>query len=270
VTEQGEVLAERYSDPRIAHRHLEQLFNATLLVSSQAAEVADTSWCKAMDTMAATSFAIYQDLLNHPAFLAYFNSATPIDEIESLPIGSRPARRGSRESLDQLRAIPWTFAWTQSRHLMPAWYGLGTAVIEFVENSSQHWELLRQMYARWPMFKAVIDNAELALAKADMDIARQYALLADRPDVEEVRQLIADEYQRSRAAVLLITDQSDLLEATGWLSRSIKNRNPYVDPLNIAQAILLERRRSDPDNNDLVDLVRLTIQGIASGLRSTG
>ena len=270
VTEQGEVLAERYGDQRIAYRHLEQLINATLIVSAEAELEITPSWTVAMQQMADLSFQSYQELVQHSGFLTYFGSATPIDEIESLPIGSRPARRGNRESITDLRAIPWTFAWTQSRHMLPAWYGLGSAVSRLVEDDDQSWATLRQMYEQWQMFKAVIDNAELALAKADMDIVRQYAALATGDDVEEIIQLISAEFERSRAVVLLITQQSELLEATGWLNRSIRSRNPYVDPLNLAQAALLARRRADQESEELRDLVRLTIQGIASGLRTTG
>jgi phosphoenolpyruvate carboxylase len=270
VTEQGEVLAERYDDPRIAHRHLEQVVNATLLVSTQADEGPRSEWEAAMEKMSAASLKKYHSLVQHPGFLTYFDRATPIGSIESLPIGSRPARRGQRESLSDLRAIPWTFAWTQSRHLLPAWYGFGTAVRNFVDRHDRDWTQLRSMYEQWPMFRALVDNAELALAKADMGIAHNYARLVQEPAAEEVWQQISAEFDCSRGAVLIITSQHELLAGTQWLSRSIQSRNPYVDPLNLAQVHLLRQAQQREENDELSDLLRLTIHGIASGLRTTG
>lgn len=279
VTEQGEVLAERYDDRLIAHRHLEQLINATLLVSAQTDVETHPDWIAAMTRMADASFAEYRNLVQHTGFLSYFDRATPIGEIETLPIGSRPARRGERQSLSDLRAIPWTFAWTQSRHLLPAWYGFGTAVRDFVDACDPDWVRLRTMYADWPMFRALVDNAELALAKADMDIARNYATLTDDAAGEEIWRMISSEFERSRGAVLLITEGSELLSGIEWLSQSIRSRNPYVDPLNLAQIDLLRRQRSARETSgaadngtqrELTELLRLSIQGIASGLRTTG
>jgi len=270
VTEQGEVLAERYDDARIAHRHLEQLTNATLLVSAQTNNVPAQEWVEAMTLMAQASFNKYRELVQHSGFLAYFDQATPISEIESLPIGSRPSRRNQRRSLGDLRAIPWTFAWTQSRHLLPAWYGVGTAVRAYVDAHDQDWTLLHAMYEQWPMFRALIDNAELALAKADMKIAHHYAGLMKEPEGEDLWRMISTEFEQSRGAVLLITGRPDLLSGTSWLSQSIQSRNPYVDPLNFAQIDLLGRRRESAESESLNDLLKLSIQGIASGLRTTG
>ncbi len=270
VTEQGEVLAERYDDPRIAHRHLEQLIEATLMVSVQSDVEQNAEWVSAMTRMADLSLHKYRELVEHPGFLDYFAEATPIGEIETLPIGSRPARRGARTSLSDLRAIPWTFAWTQSRHFLPAWYGFGTAVCGIVDDRDQDWSLLQAMYRDWPMFRALVDNAELALAKADMEIAHLYARLTPGQSSEEIWQLIRNEFQASRAAVLVISEHHDLLSAVDWLSRSIQKRNPYVDPLNLVQVELLRRQRSNDAAPQLTDLLRLTIQGVASGLRTTG
>ncbi len=270
VTEQGEVLSERYDDPAIAHRHLEQIINATLLVSAvPGGRPPDDVWLAAMESLSAASLRRYRELVEHPSFLHYFDHATPISEIETLPIGSRPARRGQRRSLGDLRAIPWTFAWTQSRHVLPAWFGLGTAVRQFVDLSDPTWSILRTMYVEWPMFRALIDNAELALAKADMQIAKSYAALASE-EAAAVWQLIATEYEISRAAIMMIQDNSELLENIDWLRSSIRNRNPYVDPLNMAQILLLQRIRANDPEQQLLNLVRLTIQGIAAGLRTTG
>lgn len=276
VTEQGEVLSERYDDSRIAHRHLEQIINATLLVSAGTSRIPEADWLKAMDSLSQASFRKYRKLVEHSAFLHYFDRATPISEIETLPIGSRPARRGQRKSLSDLRAIPWTFAWTQSRHILPAWFGLGTAIRSLVDADDSDWSTLRAMYAEWPMFRALIDNAELALAKADMQIARSYAALTEDSASDEVWQQIASEFECSRGSVLLIKENTELLADVDWLKKSVMSRNPYVDPLNLSQIELLRQIRSDEGTSDalldkeLTNLVRLSIQGIAAGLRTTG
>lgn len=276
VTEQGEVLSERYDDPDIAHRHLEQIISATLLVSAGARRTPEAAWLAAMDHLSTASFQKYRALVEHPAFLHYFDRATPIGEIETLPIGSRPARRGHRSSLSDLRAIPWTFAWTQSRHILPAWFGLGTAVQSLVDTSDANWSTLRAMYAEWPMFRALIDNAELALAKADMQIAHSYAALASEAQSDEVWQQVSAEFERSRGAILLIKQNTELLADIDWLRKSVLNRNPYVDPLNLTQISLLRLiRDKEPDadtiaDDELTNLVRLSIQGVAAGLRTTG
>jgi len=272
VTDQGEVLSERYDDPVIAHRHLEQVLNATLMVSAGTKETPDPLWSTIMDRLSVSSLKKYRGLIEHPGFLDYFDHATPISEIENLPIGSRPSRRrGQRRQLSDLRAIPWTFAWTQSRHLLPAWYGMGTAIREFVDQDESTWSHIRAMYQQWPVFRALIDNAELALTKADMEIAREYASLAPKESSAEVWDMISAEFELSRGAVLMIKDSPELLADVEWLKTSVRSRNPYVDPLNIAQIILLERiRANDAGNDDLTQLVRLSIQGIASGLRTTG
>lgn len=270
VTEQGEVLSERYDDPTIAHRHLEQIINATLLVSATPARTPDASWGNAMEFLSKASLAKYREFVEHEGFLHYFDCATPISEIETLPIGSRPSRRGQRRSLSDLRAIPWTFAWTQSRHILPAWYGLGTALCNFADSGEDQWTTLRNMYQQWPMFRALIDNAELALAKADMDIAKSYASLITESPSEEVWLLVSSEFERSRGAILLIKESNELLSDIGWLRTSVLNRNPYVDPLNLAQIHLLKCLRSGDSSDELTNLVRLSIQGIAAGLRTTG
>ncbi|HUQ71003.1 MAG TPA: phosphoenolpyruvate carboxylase [Planctomycetaceae bacterium] len=277
MTEQGEVLSERYDDPQIARRHLEQVTWATLLVSGEPQPPVPEEWFALIDRLAQRSFVAYRELVEHPGFLPYFDQATPISEIERLPIGSRPSRRRERKSLSDLRAIPWTFAWTQSRQFIPAWYGLGTALLEDTQARGDDWSLLQTLYARWPLFQAVIDNAVLALAKADLGIAQRYAELAeDHPTASAVWQLIETEFQRSQAAVLMITKQPTLLAGTPWLQHSIQERNPSVDPLNLMQIELIRRMRSalDAGQEDAVlrlgELVRLTIQGVASGLRTTG
>ena len=277
MTEQGEVLAERYDDANIAFRHLEQVTWATLLVSGQPVESPPADWPELLEKLARRSYLRYRELVEDPGFLAYFDQATPISEIERMPIGSRPSRRRERKSLSDLRAIPWTFAWTQNRHFLPAWFGLGTALVEAVQEQGGDWSDFQQMYERWPMFQALVDNATLALTKADITICQRYAELVENPTVtQNVWSMIAGEFEQSKAAVLMITGQPALLADTPWLQKSIQERNPYVDPLNLIQIELIRRLRAAAEAGDdatgerLRHLVRLTIQGVASGLRTTG
>lgn len=267
LTEQGEVLSERYDYPPIAHRHLEQLLWSLLQVSSRPAQTVPTEWIEFLDQLAQASLTHYRKLVEHPGFLDFFQEATPIQGVERMAIGSRPSRRPSdaKVGLSGLRAIPWVFSWTQNRVILPAWYGLGQAVAEC--------GLRPELYRDWPFFQAVIDNAELALAKADMGIARSYARLATGAQAGLVMELLEEEYQRSLKAVLGLTGRSQLLEGQPWLERSIRVRNPYVDPLNLIQVEAFHRLRncdSDKALDDYWNLLRMTIQGVAAGLRTTG
>ena len=277
ITEQGEVLAERYDDPRIAHRHLEQVTWATMLVSGETAEAPPKEWPALMEQLAERSYRQYRSLVEDPGFIQYFDQATPIADIERLPIGSRPSRRRERKSLADLRAIPWTFAWTQSRQFIPAWYGLGTAIIEAVEAQGGDWSQFQRMYQQWPLFRATIDNATLALSKADLAIAQRYSeLLEDPATGARLWGLVSQEFELSRAAVLMIAQEPSLLAGTPWLQQSIQERNPSVDPLNLIQIELIRRTRQaveagdEATENRLRELIRLTIQGVAAGLRTTG
>lgn len=275
MTEQGEVLAERYDDPQIARRHLEQITWATLLVSAAPEEPVSARWIGHMDRLCETALGEYRRLVEHPSFIDYFVRSTPIEWIEQMPIASRPARRGSRKSLSDLRAIPWVFAWTQSRAMFPAWFGLGTAVENFVGADGQLRQELRAMYRDWSFFKATVDNAALALAKADTGIARAYAGMMGGSDGEEIWSRLDGEFRRSRAAVLEITEQPDLLSELPWLRDSIRQRNPLVDPLNFLQVRVMQQLRDGAPSRagleeELSHLMRLTIQGIAAGMRTTG
>lgn len=278
VTEQGEVLAERYDDPRIAHRHLEQVTWGAVLVSALPPPPPRETWTGMMAQLAEAGFRIYRRLVDDPGFLEFFNHATPIDEIEQLPIGSRPARRRGKRTLKDLRAIPWVFAWTQCRRLVPAWYGLGSAIKEVVGEDAGKWDTLKTMYAEWPFFAALIDNAALAMAKVDLRIADRYAVLvADRDVAERMSQVIAGEFETTRAMMLAVMGEERILARVPWLDRSVEARNPFVDLLNLLQIELIRRLRvaqeggaTPNDTAALRDLVRLSIQGVAAGLRTTG
>ncbi|HVK81937.1 MAG TPA: phosphoenolpyruvate carboxylase, partial [Verrucomicrobiae bacterium] len=269
VTEQGEVLAERYDDPQIAHRHLEQVTWATMLISGETFQAPQPHWNDIMEELSRRSLAKYRSFVDNPGFMSFFHHATPISEIERLPIGSRPSRRREMRSLADLRAIPWTFAWTQCRQMIPAWFGVGTAMSSYVEEHGGDWSQLNEMYRQWPLFRALIDNADLALAKADIGIAHRYGELAmDHAAGEELWDQVRSEYDLSRGSVLMVMKQPDLLGGTAWLQRSIQERNPFVDPLNLIQIELIKRQRardagqppSDPSTHDpLGELIRLTI-----------
>lgn len=276
ITEQGEVLSDRYEDPEIAHRHLEQLVWSSLLAAGCTADPTPTEWETLTDRLAEQSFTAYRNLVEQAGFVDFFRRATPLSEIEQLPIGSRPSRRKPGGGLDDLRAIPWVFSWTQARCLLPAWYGMGTAFSELTDNS-ESLQTLRKMYQEWPFFRATIDNAELALAKADMGIAKEYFnLVSDDPSLLKIGQLVSEEYERASRAVLAIAGNDDLLDGIPWLKESIRVRNRFIDPLNLIQIELLRRAASNAtdsnasDSEELRHLNRLAINGIAAGMRTSG
>jgi phosphoenolpyruvate carboxylase len=274
LTEQGEVLAERYDDVQVAYRHLEQVTWATLVASTVVRTTPKPEWPPLMETLSERSLTAYRELVDQPGFIPYFVETTPIEEIEDLPIGSRPSRRRGERTLGDLRAIPWVFSWTQNRSMIPAWYGLGASLSEVKYRDRRAWQMLCEMYRSWPFFQATIDNASLALAKADMYVAQRYAELADDAEVRERMWLrIASEYDRTRQAVLDVVGERELLSGVPWFKQSIEVRNPYVDPLNLIQIELLRRRRAavgDEDAAYLRHLLRLSVQGVAAGMRTTG
>jgi phosphoenolpyruvate carboxylase len=275
MTEQGEMIADRYGHPAIAERHLEQILNAVLRTSFAVADAQPPAeWLATMDFLAEASRRSYRSFVyDTPEFLTYFEQATCIGEISQLKIGSRPARRANTSSIDQLRAIPWVFSWMQSRHTLPGWFGLGSAVAELLKQEPQQLETLRRMYREWPFWSTLIDNAQMILAKADMTIARLYAdLVEDQALAERVFERIAEEYHQSVTAVCQITEQSEPLERATILRTSIDRRNPYVDPLSFIQLVLLKRLRggsSDP-TEELQTGVLESINGVASGMKNTG
>ncbi len=277
ITEQGEVISLKYSNPVIAQRNLEQLTSAVIAVQClPEAETAELSrWEAHAGWLAKSSFAHYQKLVyGTPEFAEYFWQATPIDLIEHLRLGSRPSRRAATADIRQLRAIPWVFSWTQSRHLISAWYGVGSALKDFVEQTPDGLDQLRRMYRRWPFFRTLLDNAEVSLAKTDLRIARQYAALVESSEVRsKIFGLIEQEYARSVEMVLSITDRKELLENQPTLAQSIHLRNPYVDPLNYLQIRFLSvwRKASETQRTEqLRRLLALTVKGVASGMKSTG
>lgn len=274
LTEQGEVLADRYDDPVIAHRHLEQIIWSALLSISDHTSVDCDHWIPLMKQLSEVAFGKYRQLLELPDFVEYFRRVTPLSEIEQLPIGSRPSRRKSEATgLRDLRAIPWVFSWTQSRCLIPAWYGLGAAVNQIMKNNRL--PELQKMYRQWPFFRALIDNSELALAKSDFDIAKYYANLAtDKSSFSKIADSIAQEFHDSSRAILAITGREELLDGIPWLKESIRVRNRFIDPLNLIQVELLRRAQnlsmSEEMATELQNLTRLSIYGLTGGMRTSG
>lgn len=274
LTEQGEVLADRYDNPAIARRHLEQLVSSSLLATGKPIPAPPDEWLTLMDQFSARSFQRYRELLESPQFVEFFRCVTPISEIEELPIGSRPSRRKPNGGLADLRLIPWVFSWTQSRCLLPAWYGLGAALQPMIDDPQQR-GTLKAMYCNWQFFRSVVDNAELALAKSDMNIASRYVdLIGNQASLKPIAELIAKEFKSACDVVLQLTGQSELLDGTPWLKESIRVRNRFIDPLNLIQVELLRRSRqpelSESDASELKQLSRLSIHGIAAGMRTSG
>lgn len=274
LTEQGEVIASRYATVPIAHRELELVAGAVLASSVGVLPVPRQDQAavfeQAMADMSAASVSAYRSLVyEDPEFVRFFEEATPIAEIARLQIGSRPVRRKSTHRIEDLRAIPWVFAWTQSRFLLPGWYGVGTGL----QFGREHFglELLQSMERHWPFFAATIGNAEMALAKSDLGIAERYAALVSDAELKtRIWNLIVTEHTRATNEILLLTQQDRLLDREPVMQRSIDRRNPYVDPISFVQVELLRRaRRGEATDVTLRGILR-TVNGIAGGLKNTG
>jgi phosphoenolpyruvate carboxylase len=280
ITEQGEVLNWKYSDVILAERNLELMIAASLdaLARPNARNpqghftgVLAPEWEAAFAELSDVAFSFYREhILEDPEVLQYFEEATPVAELEHAKIGSRPSRRGGRRSLADLRAIPWVFGWTQSRQLVPAWFAVGHAFESYAQKPGGG-AILATMAREFPLFIDLIRNVETALAKSDFGIAQLYAsLVTDTGIRERVFATLEAEFHRTRRSILAITGQSELLENNQVLARSIRLRNPYVDPISLIQVDLLRRKRAG-DNSDAINrALSATINGIAAGLRNTG
>ncbi len=278
VTEQGEVLSTRYHDPDLAHRILEQMTYGVLL-GSHAAEhrsPVPVEWTKAMEIMSQAGRSAYEAAVRgDPEFLEFWKQATPIDQISTLKLGSRPAFRRAAQAVEDLRAIPWVFSWMQSRFVFPGWFGLGSALYAVLGPKGAGKRALKAMYAEWPFFQTLIDNAQLTLRKTDMTIARLYAGLVEDPRTRSrIQKILDDEFARTETAILAITGQKQLLAKEPVLLRSVELRNPYIDPLNYIQVEMLRRLRSGKlgktEEESVRAVIELTINGISGGLKNTG
>ncbi|MGF9715183.1 phosphoenolpyruvate carboxylase [Paenibacillus naphthalenovorans] len=279
ITEQGEVLSSRYSMKGIAYRSLEQatsaLITSALWAKNPQINDAEQGWEEIMSRISEKAQQKYQDLIfRDPDFLTFFKESTPLPEIGELNIGSRPSKRKNSDRFEDLRAIPWVFAWTQSRYLLPAWYASGYGLNSFYQENPDNLKVMQDMYQHWSFFRSLIDNLQMALAKADLVIAKEYSsLIHDQGIAERIFNLIQDEYRQTSELILKITGQQEILDNVPVIQESIRLRNPYVDPLSYMQVGLLSELRSLREQGDTDSLLRevlLTINGIAAGLRNTG
>jgi phosphoenolpyruvate carboxylase len=274
ITEQGEVLNWKYSDPVLAERNLELMAAAALeaLARPGAGQQDETEWEAATEEMSQSAFSFYRErIVENTDVMTYFEEATPVSELEHARIGSRPARRGEARGLSDLRAIPWVFGWMQSRHVLPGWFGVGHALETFVGEAPQREQLLKRMLREFAFFSDLIGNVEIGMAKADLVIARRYAaLVTDEGVRERVFQMIVEEFGRTRRMILRLTGQRELLDTNPVLARSIRLRNPYVDPMSLIQVTLLDRKKNGEKGEGLNYALAATINGIAAGLRNTG
>jgi phosphoenolpyruvate carboxylase len=275
ITEQGEVLNWKYSDPVLAEWNLEIMIAACLEALTRpdgSTSEAAQPWADVMDHMSADAFSFYRtNIAENSDILQYFEQATPVNQLEHAQIGSRPARRSKSTRLEDLRAIPWVFGWMQSRHALPAWFGVGHALEKFAAQGRGAEKKLQEMTIKFPLFNDLIRNVELAMAKADLAIARLYASLVQGQGLRErVWKMVAEEFERTRRMLLLVKQQERLLEKNPVLSRSIRLRNPYVDAMSLIQVELLRRKLNGDNSDDLNYALGATINGIAAGLHNTG
>ena len=275
ITEQGEVLNWKYADPMLAEWNLEIMIASCLEALTRTrgpAPGADQRWAPAMEQMSGDAFAFYRrNIAENSEVIEYFEQATPVNELEHARIGSRPPRRSEGRRLEDLRAIPWVFGWMQSRHAVPAWFGVGHALEAFALCASGNQSLLCEMMRGFPLFSDLIRNVELAMSKADLTIARLYSeLVPDAGLRERVWSMLVDEFERTRRMLLSVTDQGELLKGNPVLARSIRLRNPYVDPMSLVQVELLRRKRAGGDQDGVDYALGATINGIAAGLHNTG
>jgi phosphoenolpyruvate carboxylase len=298
ITEQGEVLNWKYSDVVLAERNLELMIAAALDALARPDAILQAElhsdpvggeytphltgeilpqWEAALDQLSATSYAFYRKhIVDNPETFTYFERATPVAELEHARIGSRPAKRtdassAKKRSMEDLRAIPWVFGWMQSRHLVPAWFGVGHALSAFVDASADGLAELQTMARDFPLFLDIVRNVEMALAKADFSIAALYASLVEDEELRErVFTVLKEEFDLTQRMILAITKQTTLLQTNKVLERSIRLRNPYVDPMSLIQVELIRRKRNGDNSPELNRAITATINGISAGLRNTG
>ena len=274
ITEQGEVLNWKYADAILAEWNLELMIAASLeaLTRPGGESAPPPPWEQAIEEMSQHAYRVYRnEIAENPDVLEYFEQATPVNELDAARIGSRPARRAKGRRLEDLRAIPWVFGWMQSRHAVPAWFGMGYALEKFASGGSGHEQLLRQIVRGFPMFADLIHNVEIGMAKADLGIARLYSgLVKDVALSKRVFSMLEEEFLRSRRMILRVTGQRELLARNRVLARSIRLRNPYVDPMSLIQVELLRRKQEGQRGSELEYPLGATINGIAAGLHNTG
>jgi phosphoenolpyruvate carboxylase len=269
ITEQGEVIAAKYGSRESAAINLESMAAATIAATLDVPQVGRTDLARfaaAMDVLSARAFGAYRAMVyDTPGFRQFFRAMTPIAEIATLKIGSRPASRTKSDAIEDLRAIPWVFSWAQARVMLPGWYGLHAAVADFEDKG-----LLREMAQNWPFFATTLANMEMVLAKSDMRIAARYAELAQDAGGATIFPRIRDAWHATRDSVLDLTGQGMLLANNPGLDASIRLRMPYVEPLNLLQIELLKRHRAGEDDPRIAEGIQLSINAVATALRNSG
>jgi phosphoenolpyruvate carboxylase len=278
LTEQGEVIGSKYANPEIGRRNLETLVAATLEATLlQPTKTAPRAFLVAAEALSQASMAAYRALVYEtPGFTEYFFGSTPIREIAELNIGSRPASRKSTQRIEDLRAIPWSFSWGQCRLTLPGWYGFGTAVRQFLDDTPGQTRkdglaLLQKMNKQWPFFRALLSNMDMVLAKSDLALASRYAeLVGDARLRKRIFASIEAEWHRTVEALQLVTGEKQRLASNPALQRSIRHRFPYIDPLHHLQVELVRRHREGKLDDRARRGIHISINGIAAGLRNTG
>ena len=276
ITEQGEVISSKYSNPEIGRRNLETMIAATMeatLLHQHGADSAMPEFHRIMEQLSLNAFAAYRKLVYEtPGFTEYFFTATPIREIAELNIGSRPSARKASDKIEDLRAIPWVFSWGLNRTLLPGWLGFGSAVKQFIEKEGDAGlAQLQAMYKDWPFFRGLMSNMDMVLSKTDMGIAASYSELVKDLDMRErIFGAINREHEDTLTMLFKVTGNTSLLQDNPAFARSLLTRTPYIDPLNHLQIALLLRHRAGDDDELVKRAIHLTINGIATGLRNSG
>ncbi|KJU98357.1 phosphoenolpyruvate carboxylase [Streptococcus parasanguinis] len=274
LTEQGEVIGNKYGNKDAAYYNLEMLVSATInrMIAEQKSPFSMFDrFGEVMDKVVNRSYDIYRDLVfGNEHFYDYFFESSPIKAISSFNIGSRPAARKTITEIGGLRAIPWVFSWSQSRVMFPGWYGVGSSFKEFIDEDPENIETLRYMYKNWPFFQSLLSNVDMVLSKANMDIAFEYAQLCEEEEVRNIYQIILHEWQLTKDIILMIEEQEELLAENSYLKESLDYRMPYFNVLNYIQLELIRRQRTGQLPADQDKLIHITINGVATGLRNSG
>ena len=275
LTEQGEIIAAKYGNSDAAYYNLEALFSAVIQrmnadkINTDIRDIPEIQVI--MDEIVEDSYNKYRELVfENPNFYNYFFEATPIKEISSLNIGSRPASRKKITDIGGLRAIPWVFSWSQSRIMLPGWYGVGTAFSNFINKDKGNIEKLRKMYKEWPFFTSLLSNVDMVMSKSDMDIAKEYANLCKEEETKKVYEEILREWNLTKQVVLEISEHKEFLEDNTYLTRSLENRLQYFNTLNLIQLELIKRSREGKLPESQINTIHITINGVATGLRNSG
>ena len=275
LTEQGEIIAAKYGNSDAAYYNLEALFSAVIQrmntdkINTDIRDIPEIQVI--MDEIVEDSYNKYRELVfKNPNFYNYFFEATPIKEISSLNIGSRPASRKKITDIGGLRAIPWVFSWSQSRIMLPGWYGVGTAFSNFINKDKGNIEKLRKMYKEWPFFTSLLSNVDMVMSKSDMDIAKEYANLCKEEETKKVYEEILREWNLTKQVVLEISEHKEFLEDNTYLTRSLENRLQYFNTLNLIQLELIKRSREGKLPESQINTIHITINGVATGLRNSG